>query len=95
MVIRMVAGKITKSKQDGAEYQRTLKAWDAKFAFMQQTIYADTKEELKIIDEDEHRVNIACDNLQCHHNEEGGCVANGTVIRIRKGTPECIASSNA
>lgn len=95
MAVRIVAGGIVECKLPNAKYQRTLKAWDAKFAFMQQTIYADTKEELKIIDEDEHRVNVACDNLQCHHNEEGGCIANGTVIRIRKGTPECIASGNA
>ena len=53
----------------------------------------DFKALISFID-NEHRVNIACDNLQCHHNEEGGCISNGTVIRIRKGTPECIASSN-
>ena len=95
MTIRIVAGKITKSKQNGAEYQRTLQAWDAKLCFMQHTVYANTKEELKILDEDEHSVNIACDNLQYHHNEEDGCISNGAVIRTRKGTPECVVASNA
>lgn len=50
MAIRIEAGKIKECKGSNAKYERTLKAIDVKFVFMQHTIYAKTKDELEIID---------------------------------------------
>lgn len=53
MTVRIEAGKITESslsERGFGQYKRLLIATDVKLRFMQHTIFANTKEELEIID---------------------------------------------
>ena len=50
MTVRIEAGEIRENPDNNSKYVRLITAWDAKLCFLQQHIFADTKDELEIID---------------------------------------------